>query len=269
MLTLRLPDQSTKQVPEGNHSPDDRRGHRQAARPGRRRRQGRRRRSSISTANCRDGARHRLPDPHRQGSARPSTCCGTRCAHVMARARHAALPRRATRLRPDHRQRLLLRHRLADPDHGGRLPAHRSGDEEDRRRRPSRSSASSSPTAEAAALCGDLKQELQGRTHRRRAEEVPDASASTARASSSTCAAGRTFRTPARSGRSSCSASPGPTGRTTPPASSCSGSTAPRSSARRNSTPTCTRSRRRRSATTASSASSSSCSPSARRSAAA
>ena len=56
----------------------------------------------------------------------------------------------------------------------------------------------------ARRCVADLEQELQGRAHRRRAEAVSDRSASTARASSSTCAAGRTFRTPARSARSSC-----------------------------------------------------------------
>ena len=56
-------------------------------------------------------------------------------AHIMARAVLATLPRRATRLRPDHRERLLLRHRRHPPDPRRRLPAHRGGDEEDRRRR--------------------------------------------------------------------------------------------------------------------------------------
>ena len=56
---------------------------------------------------------------------------------------------------------------------------------------------------------------VQGRTHRRRPEGNTPPSASTARANSSICAADRIFRTPARSARSSCSASPAPTGRTT------------------------------------------------------
>ncbi len=46
---------------------------------------------------------------------------------------------------------------------------------------------------------------------------------STGRASSSTCAAARTFPAPVRSARSSCCRSPAPIGRGTPPASSCSG----------------------------------------------
>ena len=195
-------------------------------------------RSSTSTASCRR-RRTLLPSPHRQGPR------GARRAAALQRPRHgprghAALPRHAARLRPDHRERLLLRHRLADADPRGGLPAHRSGDEEDRRGGRAVRALRAADRRRRGPWSRDLEQELQGRAHRRRAEASTRRSASIARASSSTCAAGRTSRTPARSARSSCCASPARTGRTTPAASSSSGSTAPRSSTRRTSTPTCT-----------------------------
>ncbi len=148
------------------------------------------------------------------------------------------------------------------------FPSHRGRDEEDRPRRPSPSSGWSKLKSDSIQLCEELGQEFKvehletglgdeessfvlppGRVHR----PVPRRPHPQHR------------RTSAR--RSSCSASPARTGKATPTASSCSGSTPPPSSTRKNSTSTCTGSKRPRSATTACSASSSSCSPSTRRSA--
>ena len=60
------------------------------------------------------------------------------------------------------------------------------------------------PVAEAREFVADMGQEFKVEHIDDELKQVPDRSASTARASSSTCAAGRTFRTPARSARSSC-----------------------------------------------------------------
>ena len=183
-------------------------------------------------------------------------------AHIMARAIIRALPRRPARLRPDHRERLLLRRRPprrrnlseddfpaieaemakiikdAEPFERFSLPAPRPASS-------SRTSASRSRSSTSTTSCTSTA-----------------SSASTARASSSTSAAARTSPTPARSARSSCSRSPGPTGRARPTPRCSSASTAPPSSTRRTSTPTSPRSRRPRSATTACSARNSTCSPS-------
>ena len=104
----------------------------------------------------------------------PSTCCGTARAHVMARAVMRLFPGAQLAFGPTTRQRLLLRHRLARP----RSPRTTSRAS---RRRCGRSSKPAEPferferpTAEGRPSCADLKQKLQGRAHRRRAEEVPD-----------------------------------------------------------------------------------------------
>ena len=83
---------------------------------------------------------------------------------------------------------------------------------------------------------------------------------STGRATSSTSAAARTCRPPARSRPSSCSRPPAPTGGATRRTRCSSASTGRPGSPRRSSTSTSGASRRRRSATTASSAASSTCS---------
>ena len=66
----------------------------------------------------------------------------------------------------DHRDRLLLRHRLADPHPRGGLPAHRGGDAQDhqggRTVRALRAARRGGPGARPG-----LAPELQGRTHRR------------------------------------------------------------------------------------------------------
>ena len=121
------------------------------------------------------------------------------------------------------------------------------------------------PRDEALADLPGPGPDAQGRAHRRRAWPTSRRSRSTARASSSTSAAARTCPAPAPSARSSCCRSPAPTGKATPRASSCSGSTAPPCSASRNWTTTCSRSKRPSAATTACWASSSNCSPSIRR----
>ena len=232
-----------------------RRVHRQAPRPGRRRRQGQRRRR-----------RSRPRDPDRRARS-PSRSSPTRTAEALDVLRHSSahiMARAVMRLFPGAQLAFgptIENGFYYDIDVADRRSARTTSRASRRRcarssRTPSRSSASSGPPPRRAASCADLDAGLQGRAHRRRPEAVPDRSASTARASSSTCAAARTSRTPARSARSSCSASPGRTGRTTPAASSSSASTAPPSSPRRTSTPTCTSSKRRRSATTACSASS-------------
>ena len=80
----------------------------------------------------------------------------------------APLPRGRLRLRPRHRQRLLLRHRPArgPEDHRRGLPRHRGRDEEDREGEPQvlrlRASARRGHRAH-----GGARREVQGRAHRR------------------------------------------------------------------------------------------------------
>ena len=57
------------------------------------------------------------------------------CAHIMARAVMRLFPGVQLAFGPPTRERLLLRHRIADADHRGRLPAHRGRDAQDHRRR--------------------------------------------------------------------------------------------------------------------------------------
>ena len=172
-------------------------------------------------------------------------------------------PGDAARLRPAARERLLLRHRFADADHRGRLPAHRGGDAQDHRRRRAVRALRAADRRGARAWCADLGQQYKvehidddlkqypiaellppGRVHR----PVPRPAHPARRQGRGVQAAEHRRRLleerPAA-------------------ASSCNASTPPPSSTRRTSTPTCTRSKRRRSATTACWASSSSCSPSA------
>ena len=127
------------------------------------------------------------------------------CAHVMARAVMRLFPGVQLAFGPTIENGFYYDIDSPDPDPRGGLPAHRGGDEEDRQAAAEPFERFERPTAEGRRLVARPEAGLQGRAHRRRAEEVPDRSASTARASSSTCAAGRTSRTPARSGRSSCS----------------------------------------------------------------
>ena len=88
------------------------------------------------------------------------------------------------------------------------------------------------PRDEAIAVLPRPGPVAQGGAPPARAWPTRPACRSIGRASSSTCAAGRTCPPPARSGPSSSSRWPGPIGRATPSGSSCSGSTAPPGSAR-------------------------------------
>ena len=138
--------------------PAARRGrvHRQAARPGRRRRQGRWR---HRRSRPRDSARRRRQsfqiltekDPEALDVLRHSS----RPRHGPRR--HAALPRRAARLRPAARERLLLRHRLAHADPRGGFPAHRGGDAQDRRGGRAVRALRAARPPRPAAWCEDLE----------------------------------------------------------------------------------------------------------------
>ena len=180
--------------------------------------------------------------------------------HIMARAVMRLFNGVQLAFGPTVDRRLLLR--LSDGARAlrERLPQDRGRDGQDRqggravradrdgpRTRPSRSAATWGKRSRSSTS-------KEGWPKRRPCRSI-------ARASSSTCAAGRTCPAPGRSGRSSCSRWPAPIGRATPRGSNCSGSTAPPCSASRNWTTTCSRSKRPSAATTACWASNSNCSP--------
>ena len=185
--------------------------------------------------------------------------------------RHAAVRTQSQRrpgVRPDHRDRLLLRHRLDRAALRGGLPGDRGRDGEDRRRGRAVRADRASPRDEAGELCARPGAGAQGRAHRHGPGRPADRCRSTARASSSTCAAARTFPAPGTSAAFKLLCVAGAYWKGDAVARAAPAALRHRvlrqEGARR---APARRSKRRRAATTACSASSSSCSPSARPSA--
>ena len=119
-----------------------------------------------------DGWRAVLPDSHRQGPRSAGRAASQHRPHHGPR-RHAAVPRRAARLRPAAGKWLLLRHRFADADPRGGFSPHRGGDAQDRRRgRAVR--ALRAPDRRGPRTGARPGPALQGRTHRRRPEAVSE-----------------------------------------------------------------------------------------------
>ena len=263
MLTLRLPDGSARQVPEGTRPRDV------AESIGKRLAQ-------AAVAAKVDGDVVDLDRELSNGAARspsrssprrtpkPSTCCGTAaptswpgpsCGCSPASSSPSARPSRTasttTSTPPPRSPRTTSR------------ASRRRWRKIVKRGRAVRALRAARPPR-PAQLVRRPGQELQGRAHRRRAEASTRSLSFYRQGEFIDLCRGPHIPHAGKVGAFKLlSASPAPTGRTTDRASSSSGSTAPPSSTRRSSTPTCTRSRRRRSATTACSASSSSCSPSA------
>ena len=201
-----------------------------------------------------DGDRGRGPDRPRGARARVG-----RRAHGSRRRRRARadaplrrarpgrggagpVPRHEARDRAGHRRRLLLRLPAAPPADARRPARDRGADAREHRRRPP-VRAERAVAGRGARVRGRARPAVQGRDHRRparrggarrhaRCRRRP----STARVRSSTCAAARTWRAPARSGRSSCSAPPARTGAATRSARCSSASTARPGRPRRSST---------------------------------
>ncbi len=175
----------------------NRRLHRRGPGQGRTRRQGRR-----------QAGRYRFPhrprclarDRHRQASR-----CARRIAPLhrapAGAGRAAPVPRRAGHHRPGDRQRLLLRLRLRATLHAGRPARHRGGDAEDRQ-----GGAAGLAQREVARRRRGLLpwpgRGVQGARSSNRSRPARTCRC-TRRASSPTCAAGRTCRPPTSCARSS------------------------------------------------------------------
>ena len=243
-------------IPRGNAPARSGRGDRHGAGQGGRgrggQRDGRRSRPTARKWVNRDRT-DRAAHPHAQGPRCARRTAPLDRAHHGSR-HHAALSGSPARFRSNDRERLLLRRRDRRPQpFRDRLSRHRGRDGAGSSRTRSRSSgsrcrwtrlASSSPTSAR-----------HSRWNISTASCTSSAcSASIARASSSISAGVRTFPTPARSGHSSCSPSPAPTGRGRPTARCSSGSTARPSSTRKSSRPISHGSRKPRNAITARSA---------------
>ena len=133
MLTLKLPDGSVRQVPPGTRPGDVAEGI------------GKRLAQAAVAAKV-NGAivdlDRELPAGAGEASFAILTDKDREALDVLRHSqrprhgpgRHAALPRRPARLRPDHRERLLLRRRLARPrSREDDFPRIEAGDAEDRR----------------------------------------------------------------------------------------------------------------------------------------
>ena len=258
MLNIRLPDGSSQVVSR----PGDRRRGRRVDRPrpgqGRARRQGRR-----------QAGRHQLRDRSRRRRSRSSPTRIPKAldvirhstAHLLAHAVKELFPGRAGDDRPGDRERLLLRLLVQAPVHargpGGDREADGRAREEGRAGRARGDGRATRRSTFFEVMGEDYKAEIiavdPGRRRRSR---------STARATSSTCAAARTCRRTGKLKAFKLMKVAGAYWRGDSQATRCcSASTArPGPTKEELRTPTCTRSRRPRSATTASSASSSTCS---------
>ena len=189
-------------------------------------------------------------------------------AHVMAEAVLDLFPGTKLGIGPAIDDGFYYDFALDRPLDPGRSRRDRGADGRERRRRPP-----VRPTRIAArrrpGVLRRARPAVQGRDPRRPRARAPRRRddrcrrrRSTSTVRSSTCARARTWRRPARSGRSSCSPSPAPTGEATRPGRRSSGSTARSGRRRRSSTNSSGAARRPRSATTAAWASSSTCSAS-------
>ena len=161
------------------------------------------------------------------------------------RGRPRPVPGHEARDRPGHRRRLLLRLRAAPAADARRPRRDRGADAREHRRGPPvraqraaagrgarllRRAATSRSRSRSSTTCRRRPSATARRCRRRL---LPS------RARSSTCAAARTSRAPARSGRSSCWRSPARTGAATRSARCSSASTARPGRPRRSSTSTC------------------------------
>ena len=221
---------------------------------------------STYAARCRPRAKSASGCSRRKTRSR-SPCMRHSAAHVMAQAVMRLFEGVQLAFGPTTGTGFYYDFRLATPTLRRRLPAHRSRDAEDHQgrravratRHAARRSARTLPGAEAG---------IQGRTHRNRPRRREVAVVlSPGRVHRSLPRPAHSQHRSHRQRRSSCSPSPAPIGRATPIASSCSGSTPPRSSTRKSSTPTSNNWTKPSAAIIACSASSSSCSPSAKPSA--